>query len=69
MRKTFRVCLLVLALACPTLAGEIHNPRQPPPPNSPQEQAAEGEIPTPKTTEETTTEIVLILLRSVLPLF
>ncbi len=66
MRKTLKACLLVLVLSCPTVAGEIHTPRQEPPPNNGREQTTLGEIHNPKTSDETTAKIVLILLQSVL---
>jgi hypothetical protein len=68
MRKTFRACLLVLALSCPTLAGEIHNPIQQPP-NTAQARAIEGEIPNPETTKGAMTDILLSLFQDMLPLF
>ena len=69
MRKTFRACLLMLALACPTLAGEIHNPKagEIPTPvtrssNTATQQIKEDEIPTPNMADKATTKIVLKLL-------
>jgi hypothetical protein len=55
MRKTIGVAALMLALCCPTLAGEIPNPPapQPPPQGSTVEEPAtddvtlNGEMPTP----------------------
>jgi hypothetical protein len=47
MRKALRTSALVLALGCPVLAGEIHNPPVVQPP--PQLSTAAGEMHTPPT--------------------
>ena len=66
MRKTLATALLVLALCCPALAGEIHTPpaAQPPaPPSAVNEQSTDGIIECPLT------QIAVSLLGSVLALF
>lgn len=48
MRKAVTALVLVLALGCSTLAGEIPNPPvTPPPPGASAEQTLEGDIPSP----------------------
>lgn len=65
MRKMLTTAALLLALSCPALAGEIHNPP------APQPQSVTVQEPT--TTDEDTgaadtlTQVVLTLLVSVLP--
>jgi hypothetical protein len=63
MRRTIRTSIVLLALCCPALAGEIPNPPLPqPPPATTQEPTTDGEI------ECGLTEAVLGLLDSILPL-
>ena len=47
MRKTISVAALLLALTCPTYAGDMPNvtPAPPNPTNAVQEQTTDGEIP------------------------
>ena len=49
MRKLLCALALALALACPTLAGEVHIPPapQPPPPLAAEEATTDGDIPNP----------------------
>ena len=45
MRKALTVLTLLLALSCPTLAGEIPNPpRTPPPPSAPVQPTTQGDM-------------------------
>ena len=46
MRKTLAMALLVLALGCPSLAGEMHTPPVTQPPQPPQK-TAPGDMLTP----------------------
>lgn len=74
MRKTLRISLLTLALCCPVLAGEIHNPApQPPPPPPPTTNVVQepegGEIHNPQAAEDTVIQVALTLLQSVLSAF
>ncbi len=42
MRKTLRASILLLALSCPALAGDMHNPLVPPPPEQPTSTSSES---------------------------
>jgi hypothetical protein len=64
MRKVFCAAVLMMALGCPALAGEIHNPAPQPAKITIQETTAGGEIHNPLTVAE----IMLSLLSGVLPL-
>jgi len=65
MRKILGVCLLVLLLTCPAVAGEMPNgsPAPPPPPSAPQTGEMPNGSPTlsqPPSTEETTADGVML---------
>jgi hypothetical protein len=62
MRKILTATALLLALGCPALAGEIHNPKPQPAAAPTQETNADGYMP------NGLTETVLSLLGSVLAL-
>jgi hypothetical protein len=68
MRKTLTTAALLLALSCPTLAGEIHTPPAPTPPQpaTATQEPTDGEMLTPPGVSETLTQITLELL-AVLP--
>lgn len=63
MRKTIRVSLLIIMLACSVRAGDIQYPVTPPPPPP-----ATGDMPNGLTTQVTATTIGFELLRSWLSL-
>ncbi len=69
MRKTLRASVLMLALYCPALAGEIHNPAPTPMPPAATEEKTQGEIHNPLTEVEAAAQIALDIAASVLPLF
>lgn len=74
MRKTLTTGLLLLALSCPALAGEMMTPPAPQPSPAPARAVQEtadgatlkGEVPTPPGLSESLTQIMLELL-AVLP--
>ena len=71
MRKTLPTAVLLLALSCPALAGELHTTGAPtPPPPQPasaaQEPTLNGIMQTPPDASESLTDIALELL-AVLP--
>jgi hypothetical protein len=69
MHKAFSVAVLVLALGCPALAGEIHNPAPQPIKITTAEDAADDEIYTQPPAVDMAAEAMLNLLESVLALF
>jgi hypothetical protein len=62
MRKTLGVAALMLALCCPSLAGEIPTPPAPQPQSAAAEEPAGGEILTPPGVSDGITQIALDLL-------
>ena len=67
MRKTISVVALLLALTCPSYAGEMQNDSPKPQANTAQEPTTDGDIP--NVTPNRLTEIALELLAALSPLF
>lgn len=66
MRKTISVAALLLALTCPTYAGDIQNDSPKPPANTAQEPTAQGDIQ--NRVADAITDAALTVLNSVLSL-
>ena len=61
MRKSLRASVLLLALCCPALAGDIPNPAvAPPPPSATEEVTTDGDIPCPSLVEFVLTLLTLV---------